>query len=106
MGSPVSPVVANLYMEVYVIDDSALSISTVPPKIWRRYVDDNFVIIKKDRVSAFHDTVNSIDPKISFTIETNNNCQIAFSDTPVTRKNRIITIDVFRKPIYTDRYLD
>ena len=31
MGSPVSPVVANLCMEV--IEDSDLSISTVPPKI-------------------------------------------------------------------------
>ena len=75
-GSPVSPVVANLCMEV--IEDLALSISTVPPKIWKRYVDDSFVIIKKDSVSAFHDILNSIHPKISFTIETENNGQIAF----------------------------
>ena len=104
MGSPVSPVVANLCMEV--IEDSALSISTVPPKIWKRYVDDSFVIIKKDSVSAFHDILNSIDPKISFTIETENNGQIAFLDTLVTRKNGVITIDVYRKPTHTDRYLD
>ena len=76
MGSPVSPVVANLCMEV--IEDLALSISTVPPKIWKRYVDDSFVIIKKYSVSAFHDILNSIDLKISFTIETENNGQIAF----------------------------
>ena len=46
MGSPVSPVVANVCMEI--IEDSALCILTVPPKIWKRYVDDSFVIIKKD----------------------------------------------------------
>ena len=103
MGSPVSPVAVNLCMEV--VQDSALSISTVPPKIWKRYVDGSFVITKKDSVSAFHDVLNSIDPKISFTIETENNGQIAFLDTLVTRKNGIITIDVNRKPTYTYRYL-
>ena len=104
MGSPVSPVVANLCMEV--IEDSALINSTVPPKIWKRYVDDSFVIIKTDAISAFHDTLNSIDPKISFTIESESNGQIAFLDTLVSRKNGKITIEVYRKPTHTDGYLD
>ena len=104
MGSPVSPVVANLCMEV--IEDSALTNSTVPPKVWKRYVDDSFVIIKRDAISAFHDTLNSIDPKISFTIETESNGQIAFLDTLVSRNNGKITIEVYRKPTHTDRYLD
>ena len=67
-GSPVSPVVANLCMEEIV--ESLISNSPVPPKIWKRYVDDSFCIIGKDDVSAFHDTLNSIDTNISFTIET------------------------------------
>ena len=46
MGSPVSPVVANLYMEI--IEESAISASATPPKVWKRYVDDSFVIIKKN----------------------------------------------------------
>jgi len=33
----------------------------------------HLVIIKKDSVSAFHDTLNPIDRKISFTIETESN---------------------------------
>ena len=71
MGSPVSPVVANLCMEV--IEESAIAASTTPPKVWKRYVDDSFVIIKEHSVSKFHDTLNAVDPKISFTIETENN---------------------------------
>ena len=51
MGSPVSPIVANLYMEV--IEELAISTSSVPPKVWKRYVDDSFVIIKKDAVTSF-----------------------------------------------------
>ena len=69
-------------------------------------MDDSFVIIKKDSVSAFHDFLNSINPKISFTIETENNGKAAFLDTLVTRKNGVITTNVYRKPTHTDRYLD
>ena len=104
MGSPVSPVVANLCMEI--IEESAISASATPPKVWKRYVDDSFIIIKKNSVSTFHDTINSIDPKISFTIETENNGQISFLDTVVSRKDGVVTIDVYRKSTHTDRYLD
>ena len=57
MGSPVSPIVASLCMKV--IEDLAISTSPVPPRVWKRYVDDSFVIIKKDAVSSFYDTLNA-----------------------------------------------
>ncbi|KAL9958481.1 hypothetical protein ACROYT_G035498 [Oculina patagonica] len=104
MGSPVSPVVANLCMEE--IEESAINSSSVLPKIWIRYVDDSFCIIKQDHVSAFHDTLNSIDANISFTIETECDGKISFLDTLVTRRNCAIAVDVYRKPTHTDRYLD
>ena len=104
MGSPVSPVVANLCMEE--IEESAISISSVRPKIWKRYVDDSFCIIGKNDVSAFHDTLNSIDSNISFTIETECNGNISFLDTLVSRRNGVIVVNVYRKPTHTDRYLD
>ena len=92
MGSPVSPVVANLCMEE--IEESAISNSSVPPKIG------------KDDVSAFHDTLNSIDTNILFTIETECNRKISFLDTLVSRRNGVSAVDVYRKPTHTDRYLD
>ena len=36
-----------------VIEESAISASATPPKVWKRYVDDSFVIIKKNSVSTF-----------------------------------------------------
>ena len=102
MGSPVSPIVANLCMEV--IEELAISTSSVPPKVWKRYLDDSFVIIKKDAVSSFHNTLNASDPKISFTIELENNGQIAFLDTLVSRRNGVVVIDVYRKPTHTDMF--
>ena len=60
MGSPVSPVVANLCMEA--IEESAISSIRVPPKTWKRYVNDSFVIVKKDCVPEFHDKLKLYKP--------------------------------------------
>ncbi len=58
MGSPVSPVVANLCMEV--IEITAIQTTPTKPKTWKRFVDDSFSIIKKTAISTFHNTLNNI----------------------------------------------
>ena len=45
MGSPVSPIVANLYMQY--LEQKALSTAPNPPRFWCRFVDDTFVIHKE-----------------------------------------------------------
>ncbi|MCY6488407.1 reverse transcriptase domain-containing protein, partial [Actinobacillus pleuropneumoniae] len=42
MGSPLSPVVANLFMEDF--ESKALNSARLLPKLWKRYVDDTNVI--------------------------------------------------------------
>jgi len=61
MGSPVSAVIANLYMEES--EERAIATATYKPKIWKRYVDDTFTILGKDYVDGFLQhlqTVNSL----------------------------------------------
>ena len=41
-GSPLSPVIANLFLEDF--KTRALSSSPNPPRIWLRFVDDTFII--------------------------------------------------------------
>ena len=53
-----------------------------------------------------HSPKLTADPKISFTIELENNGQIAFLDTLVSRRSGVAVIDVCRKPTHNDRYLD
>ena len=43
---------------------------------------------------------------IFFTMEKENNQQISFLATLVSRNNGFVVVDVFRKPTHTDRYLD
>ena len=59
MGSPISPLVANLFMEE--IEVQAISTSTTPPTLWKIFVDDTFTIIMKDR-DRFLQHLNSIHP--------------------------------------------
>ncbi|XP_072032868.1 uncharacterized protein [Amphiura filiformis] len=47
MGSPVSPVVANLYMEFLEQKAIASAPLTCKPRLWKRYVDDILEIVQK-----------------------------------------------------------
>lgn len=105
MGSPVSAILANLVMEH--VEEKALSSTPNPPKWWFRYVDDSHVCVKREHVDEFHSHLNSINPHIKFTIETESEGSIAFLDTKTTRQeDGSITVSVYRKATNTDRYLD
>ena len=67
MESPISPIVANLFMED--LEVQAIKISSTPPALWKGYVDDTFTIIKKEDRNSFLQHLNSIHPNIKFTCE-------------------------------------
>ena len=67
MGSPVSAVTANLYMEIF--EEQAIESAPCQPKIWKRYVDNIFTILDRDRVDSFLQHLNSQQPAIRFTME-------------------------------------
>ena len=105
MGSPVSPIVANLYMEY--LEQKALSTAPHPPRFWCRYVDDTFVIHKEANKQGFLQHINSVDPAIRFTVEDNKeDGSIPFLDSIVKPEvDGSLSISVYRKPTHTDQYL-
>ena len=52
MGSSISLIVANLFVEDFQI--KAINTSEYPPRIWKRYVDDTCVIIQARKKEGFH----------------------------------------------------
>ena len=78
-----------------------------PPSLWRRFVDDTFVIMKKSQKESFISHINSIDDKIQFTIEdSREDGSMPFLDTLVTPcSDGSLSTRVYRKPTHTDLYL-
>ena len=104
MGSPVSAVIANLYMESF--EEQAITTSSYKPTIWKRYVDDTYTILDRGNVDDFLQHLNNPQPSIRFTMETENNNKLAFLDTAVSREpDGRLTTSVYRKPTHTDQYL-
>ena len=104
IGSPVSPIVTNLYMEYF---EQKAIITAPTPRFWCRYVDNTFDIHKEIHKQAFLKHINSVDPAIQFTVETNKeDGAIPFLDTIVKSEvDGILSITVYRKPTHTNQYL-
>ena len=104
MGSPVSAVVANLYMEFF--EELALESAPSRPRLWKRYVDDTRCILRKGDLDGLLNHLNSIRPTIKITMELEEEGSLPFLDTRVTRlANGKLDITVYRKKTHTDRYL-
>ncbi|XP_054748732.2 uncharacterized protein LOC129254302 [Lytechinus pictus] len=108
MGSPLSPVVANMFMEHF--EETALQSATHKPKVWLRYVDNTFVVWQhgaEETSNFLIQHLNSQHEHIKFTMEIENEGSIPFLDTKITRTAQgSLSYQVYRKPTHTDRYLN
>ena len=60
MGSPLSPVLANIYMEYF--EEMALGSRSLKPSMRLRYIDDTFILWPhQEDVQTLFDQVNSMD---------------------------------------------
>ena len=105
MGSPVSPIVANLFLEH--LEREALWSAPNPPRHWLMYVDDTFVIQQQANKQLFLDHINSRDPAIQFMVKGNqDNGAIPFLDTFITpQAEHSLSIIVYHQPTHTDQNL-
>ena len=105
MGSPLSPVIANIYMEGF--EEEAINTADDKPSLWVRYVDDTFTIWPHgpEKLKRFHNHLNSQNDSIQFTIEKEDNNSLPFLDVLVTKEGSRMTTSIYRKPTHTDQYL-
>ena len=100
MGSPVSPIVANLFMGDLEQRAMESASAELRPTLWKRYVDDTLEVIKRGKVDAWSAHLNNMDPtgSIKFTHEIETDNTIAFLDTLLERKeDGSVKVKVYRK---------
>ena len=104
MGSPLSPVLACMVMEV--IEQNAIETFFKPPSIWVRYVNDVYSVVETNQIALFRGHLNTISSSIKFTKELESEGTLSFLDVAVIRKtDGTPSTDIYRKPTHTGRYL-
>nr|VZI32229.1 unnamed protein product [Spirometra erinaceieuropaei] len=103
MGSPISGFIAEAVLQRL----ESLVFQHHRPKFWARYVDDTFVVIDRDQLLTFKEHLNAVFPDIQFTMEEEENNQLAFLDVLVCRKDcGGLKTKVFRKATNTMQVLN
>ena len=103
MGNPLSSFLAEAVMQD--LENQTLT-NDMHIKLWDRYVDDTFSIIKTHHIKKVFDTINTTDG-IIFTMEKEKNGEIAFLDIKLSRtEHGSIETQVYGKNTHTDRILN
>ena len=65
------------------------AITTVlhPPKVWKRFVDDVYSILKRTHLEKFFHHINNLHQNMKFTMEEERNGELAILETLLKRSN-------------------
>ena len=88
-------------------ETKSLSTALNSPTLWKRFVDDTFVVIKKCHQEEFFHHINSIEDSIQFTAEdTHADGTLHFLDVLVIpQSDGSLSTAVYKKPTHTGQYL-
>ena len=103
MDSPLSPVIANLYMEDF--ENKAIQQAIDKPNYWYKCVHDTFVIWPHglDKLQEFLQHINGLHKKIHFTMDIERDGHLPFLDIDMYRKNDgSLGNTVYRKSTHTN----
>ena len=106
MGSPLSPVVANLFMEDF--ESKALASAKFHPKKWNRFMDDTSVIWPhgREKLDMFLGHLNLLSDSIKFMMKVEVGGFLPFLDILLSRnEDGSISHRVFYKKTHTEQYL-
>lgn len=103
MGSKLSPYLANIFMSDF---EERLKTHRLFPRVWLRYVDDVFAVVKEENLNELLTLINSQSESIQFTVEKEVNRSIPFLDLRITRtEDNKLSFSIYRKPTHTDRFI-
>ena len=67
MGSPAPSTTAEIYIQAY--QRTAVTTALHPPKVWERFVDDFYSILKRTHLEKFFNHINNFHQNIKFTVK-------------------------------------
>jgi hypothetical protein len=104
MGAPTSSIFSELVLQH--IEHTAIYDILTSNHIlgYFRYVDDILIVYNKTNtdIHTVHKEFNRVNNDIQFTIEEGTNDSINFLDVTIKKTDKTITIDIYRKPTFTD----
>ena len=103
MGSPLGPVLADIFMGHI---ERKLSVEINQLSFYKRYVDDIFAICENREVNDFLDSLNSAHNNLKFTSEAENENRLSFLDVClIRREDGSLSRSVHRKATWSGQYL-
>ena len=105
MGSPLGPVLANIFIGFY--ERKLLTKSTdKKPITYFRYVDDTFCLFdSREDAKLFLSKLADLHPKLGFTCEEESDNKLPFLDVLVERLSFGFSTSVYRKKTFTGDYV-
>jgi len=98
MGNPAAPPLAIIFMDS--VEKELLNRAGNAITIWKRYIDDCFVISNRPPDSIIQ-MANSINKCIQFTVETPSNNSLAFLDTEIIKEENKFQTKLFFKDLHS-----
>ena len=99
MGSPLGPVLANIFMV------ERKQIVSPTRSLWKRYVDDTTCFVNSNFISHVLESLNSFHSNIKFTIKIEKESKIEFLNILIRYKD-LINTTVCHKKMNTDLYIN
>lgn len=107
MGSPLSGLLADIYLNNIENEKifSANNKQANKIKMYFRYVDDTVMLFNGNarQLDLLHKYLNSLSPKLKFTMEPEQTNKLNFLDLTLTKTNSKFDYSIYRKPTTTDQ---
>ena len=101
MGSPLGPTLATAFLCHFEKNWLNECPSQFKPVVYKRYVDDIFVLFKsKEHLKLFVNYMNLKHKNIKFTFETEDSNNCSFLDVKISGKNKRSVTPIFRKTTF------
>ena len=103
MGSPLSPVIADLVMRR--LETVSLMSLNLDVTFYFRYVDDICTAVEPSKIDSIVKQFNSFHPRLQFTSEFGGD-EISFLDVTISIIGNGFGVDWYRKPTFSGRFLN